>query len=256
MASTLNVPPLINQKVSSAVNNGRRQPLQGFDVVVYVQDQGTGNIIPLGEFTGFQYTIRNATEPYLTVGSRNLQFLDGEIQIGFGMEQGKINLDSLYYLIGFAAITPVIRIGRSPRFQIIVEYNAPELDESQGQVGYAPTDVLSSSGGTASFTGNTNVGRVAAGRYVFQMCKIDAITSGVMAGRSVIADRIDGLAEGWYYEPFKQQTDSVIKRTTLNQPPSTGDGFLPGFDPANPGFNQDVAFPNWINPATQASTGA
>lgn len=184
---------IVNSRVGSSVNNGRLQPLQGLDTVVYIQDQATGNVIEFGEFTGFQYTIRNSTEPYMPLGSKTITYLDGEYQIGWVLEQGKINIEALPQLIGYDMVSPIIRIGRSPRFQIIVEYNAKELDN---------TDRINSFGAGAAgatITGNDGSTRIAKGRYIFTMCKVDAFTSGAMAGRQAIADRIEGLAEGWQY---------------------------------------------------------
>lgn len=195
--------------VSSSINSGRLQPLQGFDTFVYFQDQGTGNLIPFGEFTGFQYTIRNASEPYITLGSRTYNYLDGEYQIGWVAEQGKINLDAIPTIIGFDYVGPLVRIGRSPRFQIVVEYNAKELQNASVQ----------KLGTSAVATGVDVSSRTATGRYLFTQCKIDVITSGIMAGRSIIADRIEGLAEGW----------GIDKNNNLFNPPDSltlagGDG--------------------------------
>lgn len=179
-----------NTQTSASVNNGRLQPLQGMDTIVYIQDQSNGKLIQFGEFTGFQYTIRNATEPYLPLGHRTLTLLDGEIQIGWVAEQGKINLDALPQIMGYNFIGPTVRIGRSPRFQIVVEYRANELDQK----------VIRNQ--AVLLDGDADATRAAIGRYVFSFCKVDAFTSGAMAGRTVIADRIEGLAEGWAYEPF------------------------------------------------------
>lgn len=180
---------IVNGRVGSSVNNGRLQPLTGLDTIVYIQDQKTGNTIEFGEFTGFQYTIRNSTEPYMPLGSKTITYLDGEYQIGWVLEQGKINVAALPQLLGYDMISPIIRIGRSPRFQIIVEYNAKEL------VGQS-TNSFGNANAPSTEEGNS---RVAAGRYIFTMCKVDAFTSGAMAGRQAIADRIEGLAEGWQY---------------------------------------------------------
>lgn len=237
----------------NSVNNGRRTPFQGFDVTVYVQDQATGVLMPFGEFTGFQHVVRNASEPYLPLGNRTMNILDGEFQIGWVAEQGKINLEVMRHVFGFSVIGPVVRLGRSPRFQIVVEYNAPDLSE-EGNVNnqflyndlYA--DAIGPTEGNAGLVRNAleNLGaaggaavgaavggplgaavgavagrmlqqgagagakdvrdgasrRVTSGRYVFGYCKIDAFTTGIMAGRTAVADRIEGLAETWYWKPF------------------------------------------------------
>lgn len=259
MASTIQ-----STVAKSSVNNGRRYPLQGFDTVVYIQDQATGVVLPFGEFTGFQHTVRNATEPYLPLGSRSISLLDGEWQIGWVAEQGKINLEAAAHCFGFSYIGPIVRLSRSPRFQIIVEYNAPELDENkEGVPGSAGAyDILSDAGkagegGTAGDYkgfGGTNIPinqRVAVGRYVFGNCKIDAFTSGVMAGRSVIADRIEGLAETWYYEPLNV---AIKNKTTLgvgavNQDPAKPILFVPNEQT----FIARNKIPSWANGTGQTT---
>lgn len=207
---------IVNGRVGSSVNNGRLQPLQGLDTVVYIQDQYSGNTIEFGEFTGFQYTIRNSTEPYMPLGSKTITYLDGEYQIGWVLEQGKINVEALPQLIGYDMVSPIIRIGRSPRFQIIVEYNAKELDNNRGTQDFGLAGL---SGGTAAPSEGST--RVAKGRYIFSMCKVDAFTSGAMAGRQAIADRIEGLAEGWQYvkdaDKFKPNQTLVDSAATPGQ---------------------------------------
>jgi len=191
---------------STSINNGRLQPLQGFDTFVYFQDQGTGQLIPFGEFTGFQYTIRNATEPYITLGNRTYNYLDGEYQIGWVAEGGKINIDAIPAAIGFEYIGPLVRLGRSPRFQIVVEYTAKELEGRTKQL------LPSGTTPTAPIPGVSINERASVGRYIFTQCKIDVITSGAMAGRPIIADRIEGLAEGWGYD--KTSTNVVTTQFT------------------------------------------
>ena len=178
---------ITNARVGSSINNGRLQPFQGLDTLVYVQDQATGNLIELGEFMGFQYTVRNASEPYLVLGSRTMNYLDGEYQIGLVLEQGKVNLNAMSQLLGYSEISPVTSIGRSPRFQIVVEYNAKEL---------ADKGVYQAKSTGASVPVDASSGRLAKGRYVFTQCKLDAFTSGAQSGRQIIADRMEFLAEG------------------------------------------------------------
>ena len=193
---------IVVPSIKSSVNDGRRAPLQGYDTTVYIMDQASGILLPFGEFTGFQHTIRNATEPYLPLGNRSISLLDGEFQIGWVVEQGKINLDVVQDFLGYSYVGPAVRIGRSPRYQIVIEYNAAELNEKGTIPGYVGNDTLGGSGLSNSFNGAPKAGeRTTVGRYVFGYCKIDAYTSGAMAGRSVIADRLEGLAEYWTYIP-------------------------------------------------------
>lgn len=185
---------IVNARVGSSINNGRLQPFQGLDTLVYVQDQATGNLIELGEFMGFQYTVRNASEPYLVLGSRTMNYLDGEYQIGLVLEQGKVNLAAMGQLLGYNDISPVTSIGRSPRFQIVVEYNAKELD-GKGVVTQREFNAAGARTQTVS-TVQAATSRLAKGRYVFTQCKLDAFTSGAQSGRQIIADRMEFLAEG------------------------------------------------------------
>lgn len=60
-----------------------------------------------------------------------------------------------------------------------------------------------------------------------------------MAGRSVIADRIEGLAEGWYYEPLEQNTLSVRGKVSYGQ----------GAPNNTPGATLRSSVPTWANPS-------
>jgi hypothetical protein len=157
-----------------------------------------------------------------------MNVLDGEFQIGWVAEQGKINLEIMRHVFGFSVIGPVVRLGRSPRFQIVVEYNAPDLDETEGANNnflyndlYATTSGFGGADGDPTeerpenSTEDYRLGasqRVTRGRYVFGYCKIDAFTTGVMAGRTAVADRIEGLAETWYWKPFNGAADTPVAK--------------------------------------------
>lgn len=243
-----------SQENKLAVNNGRRTPLQGFDVNIYVQDQGSGNLIPLGEFTGFQHVIRNATEPYLPLGNRTMNLLDGEFQIGWVAEQGKINLDAVRQVFGFSTIGPVVRLGRSPRFQIVVEYDAPELHESSDddiRQQYLYNDIYAkavTSSSTANKITTESRTRSAKGRYVFGFCKVDAYTTGIMAGRTAVADRIEGLAETWYWMPIVGNgASSIITRQTLSDGTASSENYYRGVDFGN---NESNKIPSWADTNT------
>jgi hypothetical protein len=188
-----------------------------------------------------------------------MNILDGEFQIGWVAEQGKINLEIMRHVFGFSVIGPVVRLGRSPRFQIVVEYNAPDLDETSGannqflyndlyatSSGFGGQDGPNQSSQSGGVIGNIAQGvgdlaqgvgdllgvnsstaqqddtrqgasqRVTKGRYVFGYCKIDAFTTGVMAGRTAVADRIEGLAETWYWRPFTGNEKPVASKITLD----------------------------------------
>lgn len=178
----------------AAVNNAILDPLSGFDVDVFVQDQVTGAQMLAGSFTSFQFTVRNSTEPYLEFNNRIPRLLDGEYQFGWVLERGCIDVRFIQQTFGIDSMSREMRLNRSPRFQITVELNAPELEGTKGSEtgdGYS----YNSSG---SDDLNSDV-RKAKGRYRLIYAKTDALTFGAMAGRSVVANRWEGLCEGIMY---------------------------------------------------------
>jgi hypothetical protein len=186
--------------VRAAVNNAILDPIQGFDADVYIQDQATGQQLMIGRFTSFQTTIRNATEPYMEMNQRIPRLLDGEFQFGWVLERGLIDVRDLPdNTFGLSYLGRELRLSRSPRWQITVEIDAPELDQS------GTTANSSSSNASALLSQETFVGasipssrtsRDARGAYRLIYCKPDSMTLGIMAGRSVIATRWEGLCEG------------------------------------------------------------
>lgn len=193
----------------TSFKGGYRRPLQGFDLTAYVQSM-TGELIKFGEFTGFQQVIRNSTEPYLPLGFRSPIYLDGEYQIAFILEQALLNIAVMKDVLGFDYIGPQARLGRSPRFQLVLEYNAEDYKEAEtateeGKVIYqAKTDIFQA-GGTSS-----DISRQVSGRRIYENCKIDAMTEMAQAGRPVVQCRIEGLAEAVRFE-----NNSTIDRLTL-----------------------------------------
>jgi hypothetical protein len=179
----------------AAVNNAILDPLQGFDCDVYVQDQATGKQLIIGRFTSFQFTVRNATEPYMEFNQRVARLLDGEFQFGWVLERGLIDTRFLEDTFGIMSLSREQRISRSPRFQITVELNAPELAN--------PIDGKATEGAQELMGGeivvNNRVTRAATGKYRLVYAKTDSFTFGAMAGRNVIATRWEGLCEGIYY---------------------------------------------------------
>jgi len=235
----------------ASVNNAILDPLQGFDADVYVVDQATGAYLLVGRFVSIQVTIRNATEPYMEFNQRVPRFLDGEFQIGWVLERGHLEHRVLEYTFGINTISRELRLNRSPRFQITFQILAPELDEDpQGYSG-----LLNNSnpvGDNDTVIGNGEIyfarkgakyqRRRASGQYVLTFCKVDSFSMGAMAGRSVIANRWEGLAEGiqqvdrvniWAGTSLdKAQTASESLKTTapVNDPRLIG--FPKGFDAA------------------------
>ena len=186
----------------AAVNNALLDPLQGYDADVWAVDQATGNYLLVGRFTSIQITIRNATEPYMEFNQRVPRYLDGEIQIGWVLERGQIDTRILEQTFGVSALTRELRLNRMPRFQITFEMNAHELDtvNAGGSTGpdYQADQGIIGNGGL--LLGNGPAGydqrRKASGQMMLTFCKVDSLTIGAMAGRSVIANRWEGLAEG------------------------------------------------------------
>jgi hypothetical protein len=212
----------IGRIYGAAVNNSLLDPLQGFDADVWVTDQATGQYRLIGRFTSIQLTIRNATEPYLEFNQRMPRYLDGEIQIGWVLERGQLDSRILQHTFGFSAMTREMRIGRSPRFQIAFEMEARELDldrtadSAQGAQTYDPNQGTIGNGelNVEGLSSNPDQGvlrRRAKGKYLLTYCKVDSLTIGATAGRSVIANRWEGLSEGIEFI----EATSVWSGTTL-----------------------------------------
>lgn len=181
----------------AAVNNAIRDPLQGFDADVWMVDQATGNQVHVGRFTSIQLTVRNATEPYMEFNQRVPRMLDGEFQFGWVLERGLLDTRVIQQTFGFNDIRREMRISRSPRFLITFDLNAPELDERGLTV--SESSVRNSALGELITNQTFANRRHSTGQYRLSYCKVDSMTIGAMAGRSVIAVRWEGLAEGITY---------------------------------------------------------
>lgn len=166
----------------TVVNNAGLDPLQGFDADVWALDQATGANNLVGRFTSIQLVIRNATEPYMEYNQRFPRHLDGDIQIGWVMERGQLDARVFEQTFGLSSMGRELRLNRMPRFQITFQLKADELDDK-------------------SITGTNDSApyqkRRANSEIVLSMCKIDTFTLGSTAGRQVIANRWEGMAEGY-----------------------------------------------------------
>ena len=185
------------------VNNSLLDPLQGFDADVWVLDQATGNHQMIGRFTSVQITVRNATEPYLEFNQRIPRYLDGDLQIGWTLERGLIDVRVFSHTFGSSKMTRETRMNRSPRFQITFNLDAPELQTAGASANAGTNDttvgngeLFAIPGGNSNANAPTSGLRIARGAYVLWFCKTDTFTMGAMAGRSVIATRWEGLSEG------------------------------------------------------------
>jgi hypothetical protein len=228
----------------AAINNGIKDPMQGFDADVWVIDQATGNQLLVGRFTSIQLTIRNATEPYMEFNQRIPRMLDGEFQFGWVLERGLIDTRLLESTFGFDDIRREMRIGRSPRMVITFDLSAPELDERS----LNNVDLRNNNLGELLVNGNDNSRRRrhSVGQYRLVYCKVDSMTIGAMAGRSVIAVRWEGLAEGISYV----DSSSVWAGTVVGNPFTPADS-----QNTNSVFYNQVSIVNDGRPAWALQSG-
>lgn len=209
-----------NTAQRAPVNNAILDPLQGFDADIFVLDQGTGEYVLVGRFVSLQITVRNATEPYLELNQRQPRYLDGEFQIGWVLERGMLDARVLEQTMGYRGITRGARISRSPRFQITFRVDAPELakiaNSAEAKSGGTPdSDSTKISGASNRSSGFKT--RRAAGELVLSFCKVDSMTIGATAGRSVIANRWEGMAEGIEQIDRQQQNENLYAGTILGK---------------------------------------
>ena len=205
-----------NALTKASVNNAGRDPIQGFDVDVYVLDQATGQQLMIGRFTSFQLTVRNATEPYLEFNQRIPRMLDGEFQFGWVLERGLLDTRVLENTFGLPHLYREARLNRSGRLIVTVDINAEELDESENNIrdeggADALAGITESEGAPVAGLVETRNRRDAIGAYRLLYCKVDSLTLGAMAGRSVVAARWEGLCEGiMYFDKKAVQTTAGL----------------------------------------------
>lgn len=248
----------INNPFRAVVNNVGPNPFQGFDVEVWATDLATGAVLDIGQFQSCTYTIRNATETYLTLGQRIPTYHDGEIQIAWVLERGKLNVDNIGIWLGTNDINRDRYLGRSPRFQITIDYNAPELQgagintntyvvesgpvkpragifdpSAQAKLGYLNASGTSTSPSAPLIN--------AKGRIHLVRCKLDSKSEGIMPGRRIIADRLEGVSEGLFVDMNGSLQDTLKKeaRNVANRN---------RFGGANAGLNVGI---NNTNPTTR-----
>lgn len=169
---------------NNVLNIGGADPVQGYDVGVWVRDAQSGSPLLLGQFTSIVVTIRNATEAYMEFGQRYPRYLDGEMQIAFVMEKGLLDLNAFQETFGFKRITRDKRFGRSPR--LTITFTVDPVDAAALETSIA-SDPLQ----------NWAAGRDATGRFVLEQCKIDSWHFAATAGRQVVATQWQGVAEGF-----------------------------------------------------------
>lgn len=194
-----------NALFGTPVNNAILDPMQGFDADVWVIDQATGKYNLVGRFTSIQFTVRNATEPYLELNQRVPRLLDGEFQFGWVLERGMLDSRVLEQTFGYNAITRELRNNRNARFQISFSVQAPELQNKGRTVAGETASLFGKQTNSAYTAGGQQTGeiadkvfheRLAIGEYLLTFCKVDSFTLGINAGRNVIANRWEGMCEG------------------------------------------------------------
>lgn len=99
------------------------EPIQGFDVQVNIVGPNGPELV--GAWEQIDFTVTEDSEPYLSLGERIAQQLDGEITIEGTLRRGWRNMDVIQRVWG----TPSLRRGQvipaSPRFEISFNVNAP-----------------------------------------------------------------------------------------------------------------------------------
>jgi len=221
---------------SGVINIGGADPIQGYDVGVWVHDAQTNKQVLLGQFTSIVVTIRNATEAYMEFGQRYPRYLDGEMQIAYVMEKGLLDLNAFQHTFGFKRITRDKRFGRSPRFTVTFSADPVDAAALEGAINTDPLQDWAS--------GRRDV----TGRFVLEQCKVDSWHFAATAGRQVVATQWQGVAEGFSAVPGDYTTS-----TDLQTPVATSSADIRGikFDGASfPGSN-----PNAISTTDQTIGG-
>jgi len=230
----------------AVVNNTQIDPMQGFDVEVWATDLSTGQVLDVGQFQSCTFTIRNATETYLTLGQRIPTYYDGEIQIAWVLERGKINVDNLSAWFGTNDLNRDVYIGRGPRFQITIDYNAIGL---QGTTGINQNVYVAESGPRPSegYFNPIEAGLKNStflnppeqtknrGRIHLVRCKLDSMSEGIMPGRRIIANRWEGVAEGYIIDPTGSYQQSFKPFNVTNR--FGGSTIQQGIDTTNSNSN-------------------
>lgn len=182
------------------LNLGGADPVQGFDVGVWVSDASNpGNKVLMGQFTSVVVTVRNATEAYIEFGQRYPRYLDGEFQIAFVLEKGLLDMNVFQQTFGFKRVSRQKRFGRSPRFDITFAVNPVDADVLEQTI--------------ASAIDTPPFDRDATGRFILEQCKVDSWHFAATSGRQVVATQWQGVAEG-----FSAVTSDYSEISGLNTP--------------------------------------
>lgn len=176
--------------INQITDHGGPDPIQGFDVDVWVQDQSSsgddptaGNLILAGSFTSIVVTIRNATEAYLELNQRIPRYLDGEVQIAWVMEKGLLDINVIKQTFGFSNMDRATRFNRSPRFTITFNVNDSNELNTTG-IGTPYSSIMD------------KVSRMPEGRFILSHAKVDSWHFAATSGKQVVATQWQGVAEG------------------------------------------------------------
>lgn len=224
----------------ASVNSFDLDPLQGQDAEVFFIDNNTGLPAFFGHLQSFTFSARDSTETYLTLGTRHPTYLSGEIQIAWVAEQAMVDAAMLARVFGQAEMGRHTFAGRSPKFVIALDFYAQDLANpvtDQGGkflegISIDPFDSVNNLNIYSSNAENyddilvkhnsysagpvaAGAVRKAAGRIEFLNCKMDSISAGIMPGKRTVAQRLEGVAEGFRFVPdqsIQQYKDTARRR--------------------------------------------
>lgn len=165
---------------SNVLNMNGPTPLQGYDVGVWVFDEGRQRNVLLGQFNRAVIIVQLGTEKYLGANQKQATLLDGEIQIDFNLAKGHLSADVVEETFGFQQFVQDNVYLRSPRFTITFALDPVDwmvLDEPSVSFGEV-------------------IQRYPAGSLALTGCKMDRFIIAAMAGKKVVANEWQGSCEG------------------------------------------------------------
>lgn len=243
VVETVTTKPSIN---AETVNVGGFDPIQGYDVGVFVTDLGSKAEVLLGQFTSIEVAIKAAAEPYKAIGYNIPIYLDGEIQINFTLEKGLLDINVLEETLGFSKFSYKNSYFRTPRLEIkfmVDPVDAYALGEpTRGVFGYS----------NQKSKENIDVSkRVPAGQFVLRYAKIEDWMLGSRAGKQVVVTQWRGVAqEIEVIRPDKIPSKPEVKSKTSRE---TETFYFNGFaDFATttkmPQMGSYQLYPDWVTP--------
>lgn len=231
----------------ASVNSFDLDPLQGQDAEVFFIDNATGLPAFFGHLQSFTFSVRDSTETYLTLGSRHPTYLSGEIQVAWVAEQAMVDVAMLARAVGQGEIGRHTFAGKSPKFTIALDFYAQDLvtPNTAGAGANQNFDVFNSFDGINVYTSeasryegvlrdrmkfnsgpNPNGRALAKGRIEFLNCKWDSFSGGIMPGKRTVAQRLEGVAEGFRYvdETVQEYKNTARQEARRSFPLNLGSG--------------------------------